>query len=79
MVNLDMLRDIVRQVGDQLDCENLMPIETEERGKIIAGRDENKEWIRCSVPDDLWNNPTFLGIEQLIANYLNSEPSLAAA
>lgn len=79
MVTGDTLESIVYRVGDQLGYDNLKPIDTEEGGRVIIGRNPDRGWIKCPVPDEVWNDPTLSAIEQLIAGHLNPQPSMAAA
>ncbi len=79
MVTGDTLENIVYRVGDQLGCDNLKPIDTEEGGRAIIGRNPDRTWIKCPVPDEVWKEPTLSAIEHLIAQHLNPQPSVAAA
>jgi hypothetical protein len=79
MVTSDTLESIVDRVNDRLGCDNLKPIDTEEGGRVVIGRGPDRGWIKCPIPNDMWENPTLSAIEQLIIQHLNPQPSVAAA
>ena len=51
MVTGDTLENIVYRVGDQLGCDNLKPIDTEEGGRAIIGgiRTEHGSSVLCRM------------------------------